>query len=132
MSDSEKKPEQNYKIITPAGEKIFTVPGNRGPQDMRIYSIFPTQPWATTLCYIGCVLRLKGIVEDRNYKTGYGHGMLAAFIVECICHPEKSIKELCSKYKITLQEKDDGFDKQKDNRGLTEAVNSFWKSQSWE
>jgi hypothetical protein len=144
MADSKDKPQQRYRIITPTQEKIWTVPGTRGPDDMRIYSEFPKQPWATTLYYIGCILRLKGFVEDRNYPNGYGHAMLAAFFIECICHPEIPIKDLCSKYKIPIQEnhlvpeshqKNRPIETEKDNankKSLTEAVNAFWKSQGWE
>ena len=138
MADCETKPPQNFKIITPNQERIFTVPGNRGPNDMRIFSEFPKQPWATTLYYVGCILRLKGMVEDRNYPSGFGHAMLAAFILECICHPEIKVIELCKRYKIPLQEKQDELEDQITKpieivakNSLTEALNVFWKEQGW-
>ena len=94
------KPEQNYKITTPKGEQIFTIPGNRGIDDMRIFTRFPKQPWATSLCYIGWVLRLKGMVEDRNYPNGQGRGYLMEFICRCISYRKTTIEDLCREYKI--------------------------------
>ena len=92
--------KQNFHVETPKGEIVYTEPGNRGPHDMKIFTRFPKQPWKTTLYYIGVILRLKGLVEDRNYPHGRGAKMLLDFIRECILSRKTSIKELCKKYKI--------------------------------
>jgi len=96
-------PYETHK--TPNNEEVFATPGNRGPNDMKIWSIFPNQPWPTSLYYIGYVMRLKGMVEDRNYPNGYGAGMLVSFLAECILNNQKTVLELCNKYKIPLREK---------------------------
>jgi len=95
------KKKQNYHVETPQGEVVFTKPGNRGPNDMKIFTEFPYMPWPTSLYYIGVVLRLKGAVEDRNYPNGRGRFMLKDFIGECI-ERKVPIVELCKKYKIPL------------------------------
>ncbi len=93
---------QEYEHTTPNGEKVWTTPGENSKDDMKIWTEFPRMPWMTTLYYIGVVLRLKGRVEECNYPNGYGWGMLLAFIAECIL-TDKSIKNLCIKYKIPLR-----------------------------
>jgi len=42
-------PYETHK--TPNNEEVFATPGNRGPNDMKIWSIFPNQPWPTSLYY---------------------------------------------------------------------------------
>lgn len=106
------KRRQKYDFTTDAGERVYTKPGNRGPNDMQIFSIFPKLPWKTTLQYIGIILRLKGIVEDRNYPrdSGYqGAWKLLRFIKDCIVKRSISIHELCKQYEIPENIKSDGF-----------------------
>lgn len=99
--------KQNYRIETPNNEIVYTEPGKNGENDMKIFSKFPKIPWAHSLYYIATCLRLKGMVEDRNYppKEGkYGSGMLVAFCSEAILNKQISIKDLCKKYKIPERE----------------------------
>lgn len=94
--------KQYYTIETPYGERIFTTPGKNGPDDMKIFSSFPCQPWAHSLYYIAVCLRLKGMVEDRNYPPPQqGKGMLMSFCHDAI-FSRTPIKELCEKYNIDL------------------------------
>jgi hypothetical protein len=91
---------QNYRIITPNKEVIFTKPGKNGPDDMKIFTQFPKIPWPHSLYYIATCLRLKGIVEDRNYSFGKGKQMLIEFCGDAISNYELTIAEICKKYKI--------------------------------
>ena len=95
--------KQDYDITTPTNERIFTEPGDRGPDDMKIYSVFPEMPWKHTLYYMGVCLRLKGLVEDRNYRVedGFrGKSMLVDFCNDCITRYDLSIAEICKEYGI--------------------------------
>ena len=74
----------DFKIETPNNEIITTQPGKNGPDDMKIFTTFPKMPWPHSLYYIAVCLRLKGLVEERNYPNGYGRGMLASFCLEAI------------------------------------------------
>jgi len=97
--------KQKYKIITPYDEKIHTEPGKNGVDDMKIFTVFPKMPWPHSLYYIGVCLRLKGMVEDRNYppeKGLQGKGKLLAFCRDCIVDYKKTIKEICEKHQIDL------------------------------
>jgi hypothetical protein len=99
--------KQDYDIKTPNNERIFTEPGKKGEGDMKIFTVFPKIPWPHSLYYIGVCLRLKGIVEDRDYpvEKGYqGRGMLMSFCRQ-VLYSKKSIKELCEEYKIKLRKK---------------------------
>lgn len=103
--------KQNYNLWTPYGEHIFTEPGSNGPDDMKIYIEFPYQPWPITLYASGSLLRLKGMVEDRNYPPpNQGAGWLARFGIDCILKREIEMPDdldmplLCQKYKIPLKE----------------------------
>ena len=96
-------PKKNYNITTKAGERVYTRPGTRGPNDMQIFTVFPKQPWKTTLAYMGVVLRLKGMVEDGNYPPANGYDgawKLLKFIRDCIMKRSVSIWELCSQYEM--------------------------------
>jgi hypothetical protein len=94
--------KQDYKYITKNGEKVFTKPGENGPDDMVIYSEFPKQPWKHSLEYIGICLRLKSMVESRNYdKSRYaGEARLWKFCDMCIHNLSKTIKEICKELKV--------------------------------
>lgn len=95
--------EQRYEIITPYNEKIVTVPGKNGKDDMKILTTFPYMPWPHSLSYIGHCLRLKAEVEDRNYPPGngfQGRGKLMTFIHECIFKKDMTIEEICKKHGI--------------------------------
>ena len=95
------KQKQVYHLKTPNNEVIYTEPGKNGPSDMKIFTRFPKMPWAHSLYYIGVCLRLKGLVEDRNYPPPKnGKGMLLSFCRECICNYNLTIREICEKYKI--------------------------------
>ena len=97
------KQKQNYSVITPNGEKVFTMPGKNGERDMKIFSEFPKQPWPHSLFYIGLCLRLKGEIEDRNYppKNGFkGREMLLEFCQDCLYRLDLNIFQICKKYKI--------------------------------
>ena len=99
--------KQNYLIKTPNNETIYTEPGKNGPNDMKIFTRFPKIPWAHSLYYIGVCLRLKGMVEDRNYpqEKGFrGSRMLLDFLKECIFDRKTPISEICKKYKIPEKE----------------------------
>ena len=99
--------KQDYRIETPNMEVIYTEPGKNGENDMKIFTRFPRIPWAHSLYYIGCCLRLKGMVEDRNYppENGYkGKRMLMNFCCECIENTKESIKDICKKYRIPEKE----------------------------
>jgi hypothetical protein len=96
--------KQDYKILTPYGEHIFTEPGKNGPDDMKIFTTFPKQPWPHSLYYIAVCLRLKGMVEDRNYPPPLkGKAMLMEFCRDAV-FTKTPIKEICQKYKIDLPE----------------------------
>lgn len=98
----------DFQIKTPNGEVIYTEPGKNGPNDMKIFTRFPKIPWAHSLYYIGVCLRLKGLVEDRNYppeKNFQGKGMLMSFCRECIFNTKTPISEICKKYKIPERER---------------------------
>jgi len=102
--------KQDFKILTPNNEEIYTVPGKNGPDDMKIYTKFPKTPWAHSLYYIGVCLRLKGMVEDRNYppKNGLrGKNMLRDFCCECIENYNLTIADICKKYRIPMREGDE-------------------------
>ena len=92
--------KQDFNILTPNNERVFTVPGKNGDLDMKILTEFPYTPWPHSLYYIGVCLRLKGMVEDRNYPNGRGKFMLLDFCCDCITKKDVSIKDICSKYKI--------------------------------
>lgn len=99
--------KQDYNITTPNNEKITTVPGKKGPDDMIILTQFPKMPWPHSLYYIGCCLRLKGMVEERAYpqKDGYqGRDYLLDYVAECILSLDVPISDLCKKYKIPEKE----------------------------
>jgi len=96
--------KQDYKIITPNSELVFTVPGKNGVDDMKILTEFPKSPWAHSLYYIGVCLRLKGMVEDRNYPNAMGKFMLLDFCCDCITKRDVSILDICRKYKIPERE----------------------------
>lgn len=96
--------KQKYDIETPIGERIYTVPGDRGPDDMKIYTVFPRTPWAHSLYYIAVCLRLKGMVEDRNYPPpAAGKAKLMEFCRDAIFDRKMTIKDLCKKYEIALK-----------------------------
>jgi len=95
--------KQRYKLRTPTGEVVYTEPGKNGPGDMKIFTVFPRIPWMTTLHYMGIVLRLKGMVEDRNYPPNRGYEgayKLLKFIRDCIVRRTTPIKELCAEYEM--------------------------------
>ena len=96
----------DYTVKTPYGERIFTEPGKNGPDDMKIYTTFPKLPWPHSLYYIAVCLRLKGMVEDRNYPPPKhkGKAMLAEFCRDAIFATTVPIRDLCKKYKIDLPE----------------------------
>lgn len=98
---------QRYDITTPNGERIFTIPGKKGPDDMKILTVFPKMPWAHSLFYIGQCLRLKAEVEDRDYppeKGFQGRGKLMTFIHDCIFKKDIPLEEICKKHKIPFKE----------------------------
>ena len=97
--------KQDYKIITPNKEIIFTEPGNNGPEDMKIFTRFPRTPWMHSLYYIGACLRLKGMVEDRNYPNGRGKEMLVDFCRDSIKDYKSLLAEICKKYQIPERKK---------------------------
>jgi len=97
--------KQDYEIKTPNNELIYTKPGKNGPNDMKIFTRFPKMPWPHSLYYIGVCLRLKGLVEDRNYPTGRGKHMLLHFCQECILNHKLSILDICKKFKIPIKDK---------------------------
>ena len=92
--------KQEYRITTPNKEVVYTEPGNNGPEDMKIFTRFPKIPWMHSLYYIGVCLRLKGMVEDRNYPNGRGKDMLVDFCKDAISNYKLSITQICKKYKI--------------------------------
>jgi len=95
--------KQNYEIITPYNEKIYTKPGKNGDNDMKIFTRFPKIPWAHSLYYIGVCLRLKGMVEDRNYPPAQGYAgklKLFHFVKDCIFDRKLSIEAVCKKHQI--------------------------------
>lgn len=95
---------QHYNIVTPNGEKVFTEPGKNGPEDMKIFTMFPKMPWPHSLYYIAVCLRLKAKVEDRNYPPpAQGRGKLMDFCYDCI-FSKLSIREICEKHKIPIKE----------------------------
>ena len=98
--------KQDYDIVTPNNEKIYTEPGKNGPEDMKIFTRFPKIPWAHSLYYIGVCLRLKGLVEDRNYPRPKfkGRNILVEFCNECITRLDKSIKQICKDFNIPTRE----------------------------
>lgn len=97
--------KQDYDITTPNKERVFTRPGKNGPNDMKIFSRFPTQPWPHSLFYAGLILRLKAEVEDRNYPPpAQGATFLFRFIRDCIFKRDVPIGELCKQYKIEFIE----------------------------
>lgn len=96
--------KQSYEITTPAGEMVRTIPGNRGQYDMKILSTFPRKDWPQTLYYVAVILRLKGMVEERNYPNGDGPGKLMTFVHDAIFNRKLSIKQICEKHKIPLKE----------------------------
>lgn len=98
--------EQRFKIKTPYGEIIETIPGKNGPNDMLILSTFPSMPHAHSLCYIGHCVRIKGEVEERNYPVsdGYqGKGKLMAFLHACLYRPNSTIEQICIEHGIPLK-----------------------------
>jgi hypothetical protein len=98
---------QRFEITTPNAEKIYTIPGKNGPNDMKIFTQFPYMPWAHSLCYIGHCLRLKAEVEDRNYppeKGFQGRGKLMTFIYDCVFNKGMSVEEICRKHGIPTRE----------------------------
>lgn len=100
--------KQDYKIESPNGEIVYCEPGKNGPDDMKIFTRFPRIPWAHSLWYIGACLRLKGIVEDRNYPPaeGYlGKQKLIYFCIECIENYKLSITEICKNFQIPERNK---------------------------
>lgn len=99
--------EQRFKIVTPNNEIITTEPGKNGENDMKIFTKFPFMPWPHSLYYIGVCLRLKGMVEERNYPPGEGRqgkAYLMNFISECVFNNHIPISEICKKYKIKTKE----------------------------
>ena len=99
--------EQRYEITTPIGERIYTEPGTRGPDDMKIFTVFPRRIWAHSLCYIGHCLRLKAEVEDRNYPTAkgfQGRGKLAVFVHDCLYSQHLTVEDICKKHKIPFKD----------------------------
>lgn len=99
--------KQVFKIITPNNEIVTTEPGKNGPMDMKIFTTFPKMPWPHSLYYIGVCLRLKGMVEERNYPPGegkQGKAYLMNFIRECVFENNIPISEICKKYKIKIKE----------------------------
>jgi hypothetical protein len=98
----EKRLKQKYRITTPNDEIVYTKPGKNGEYDMKIFTEFPYMPWPHSLYYIGVCLRLKSMVEDRNYPNGRGKHMLLHFCQECILNKNKTIKEICEDFKIKL------------------------------
>lgn len=100
--------KQDYKIKSPNNEVVYTEPGKNGPDDMKIFTRFPKMPWPHSLWYIGACLRLKGLVEERNYpqpKGFRGRLMLIDFCRECIENLDVSITDICRKYRIPEREK---------------------------
>lgn len=95
-----KNVKQEYRIITPNQEVIYTEPGDNGPKDMKIFTRFPRIPWMHSLYYIAVCLRLKGMVEDRNYAKGRGKNMLIDFCEDAISDYSLSIAEICKKYDV--------------------------------
>jgi hypothetical protein len=93
---------QDYKIKTPYGEIVHTIPGKNGPLDMKIFTTFPKMPWPHSLYYIAVCLRLKAMVEDRNYPPpAAGRGKLMEFCHDCI-FSKMTIREICRKHQIEL------------------------------
>lgn len=92
--------KQDYDITTPNKEVIYTEPGKHGPADMKIFTSFPHMPWPHSLYYISVCLRLKGMVEDRNYPYGRGKNMLIDFCKDSISNYDLTIAEICKKYDI--------------------------------
>lgn len=93
--------KQDFKLQTRAGEKVYTQPGNRGPNDMQIFTVFPKSPWKTILEYIGIIARLKSMVENRNYPPSQGYEgawKLLKFLRECILNHKITIRELCANF----------------------------------
>lgn len=91
------------RIITPSNEIITFKPGKKREGDFKIYTEFPYQPWAHSICYIGHCVRLKGEVEDICYPTAegfQGRGKLLAFLQNCLYRTNRSIEELCKLHKI--------------------------------
>jgi len=86
---------------TAKGEKLYSEPGAKGPNDKRLYIGFNGTKWAHTLELIGAALRAKAHVEDTAYGKPYQLGklMLLLFIADCIL-TKTPIKELLKKYKI--------------------------------
>jgi len=103
--------KQDYKLKTRAGETVYTQPGNRGPHDMQILTVFPNSPWKTTLEYIGIIARLKSMVENRNYPRSQGYEgawKLLKFLRECILNHKVPIRELCANFDMPGFSKPDG------------------------
>lgn len=103
VSKKDWEEKQDWSITTPNNELVETVPGKNGEFDMKIFTSFPKMPWAHSLYYIATCLRLKGMVENRNYPNGTGRGYLASFCLEAI-FSKVPISELCKKYKIKEKE----------------------------
>jgi hypothetical protein len=101
----------DFTLITPSGEKVITMQGDRGPYDMKIFSQFPSsRPWAHSMYYVGLLIRLKGEVEDRNYRdTGKGSGReyLWNYFRGCM-FSDTPIRLLCEKYKIKIPQQENG------------------------
>lgn len=97
----EMKLKQDYKLTTPSNETVYTVPGKKGEGDMKIFTHFPKLPWAHTLHYIGICLRLKGIVEDRDYPPpAKGKDILVDFCRDAITDYTRTISQICKDYQI--------------------------------
>lgn len=95
--------KQDYDFTTPYGERIFTTPGNNGPDDMKIFTEFPSKPWLHSFYYIAVCLRLKAEVEDRNYPPPYaGRGKIMSFCRDVLFHKEMTIDEICKKHQVDL------------------------------
>jgi len=102
MTDHDQKFRQNFNIISPHGEKIFTRPGNRGDHDMKIYVQFPeSRPFPISLFCTGWIVRLKGLVEERNYPPPRdGAKKIQRYLKECLFERQTDIIDLCVRHKI--------------------------------
>ena len=119
--------KQDFYIVSPYNEIIYTEPGKNGKNDMKVLTVFPRNHWPQSLYYIGVCLRLKGFVEDRNYPPPRYRGkrMLTAFCKDCIESWHLSISDICRRYNIpTFTNKESMAGKGEDD--LTFSIDIGW------
>jgi len=67
MTEDEIKCKQDFYWETPNNERIRTIKGRLGEKDMIILVTLPKKDHAISMACWAYILRLKGLVEDRNY-----------------------------------------------------------------